>query len=166
MFVAFSAASLDRQAPNVLLDGDVVLVLGKSAQGVYVLLGLRASNWLQVVHALVASPKAVEVALGRTGRVAGRLSMMGHSAPSPPVAAPTGMEGAIAAWVAQRAASMDADGTLHGPMEEGGFAVPRAAFRLLGYLTNAGGLAVPECQSLVVSESKAEKTADRVAAAR
>ena len=44
---------------------------------VYVLRGLRVSDWLQIVNALVASPKAVQTALGRSGRVAGRLSKMG-----------------------------------------------------------------------------------------
>ena len=60
---------------------------------------------------------------------------------------------------------MQADGTLHGSMAEGGLAVPQAAIRSSGYLTNAGGMAVPEYQNLVVSESKAKKVAE-IAAAR
>ena len=58
--------------------------------------------------------------------------MMGYSPPSPPVGAPTGMQGALAAWVAQQVASMQADGTLHSPMADGGLEVPQEAFRESG----------------------------------
>ena len=39
------------------LTEDMVLVLGESAQGIYVIRGLRASLWLKVLEALRMSPK-------------------------------------------------------------------------------------------------------------
>ena len=76
------------------------------------------------------------------------------------------MDGAIAALVAKCAADMDAGGTLHGDVDEGGLGVPRAAFRPSGYLTDAGGMDATEYQKLVAAESKAVATTDRIAASR
>ena len=123
------------------LTEDVVLVLGESAQGIYVIRGLRASVWLKVVQTLALSPNAVKAALDRASWVAGRMSMMGYSPPSPPVRALTGMQGAIAAW---RVAGLQADGSLHSTMADGGLEVPKAAFRESRYLTDAGGMTAPE----------------------
>ena len=125
-----------------------MLLLGQSAQGTYVLRGLRVSEWLQVVNALSASPNAVRIALDRSGRIADRLKKKGAVAPSPPQAKPTGTDGVIAAWVAVCAARMAADGTLHGNVEDGGLGVPRASFRRSGYLIDVGGLMPTEYQAL------------------
>ena len=121
------------------LDEDVVLMLCESALGIYVLRAVRASVWLKVVKSLTLSPVAVKDAIARAGRVASRMSMLGAAPPSPSRGAPEGMEGALAAYVAQQLAGLQADGTLHGPMSQGGFAVPEAQFRTSGFLTDGRG---------------------------
>ena len=142
------------------LEEDMVLVLCESASSIYVLRAVRVSVWLKVVKSLTLSPVAVQDAIARAGRVASRISMLGHVPPSPPLGALEGMEGAMAAYVAQQLASMQADGTLHGPVSQGGFAVPKAQFRTSGFLTNGGGLSMRDYRRLVLKVSKAETAAE------
>ena len=64
------------------------MLLGQSAQGIYVLRGLHeaAAVWVKVVRALRALPKKVRLAVDRAELVTGRLARRGAAAPSPPQA--------------------------------------------------------------------------------
>ena len=64
------------------------MLLGQSAQGIYVLRRLRVAAWVTVVKALQASPNKGWLAVNRAERVAGRLARRGTAAPSPPAQAP------------------------------------------------------------------------------
>jgi hypothetical protein len=129
------------------LAEDAVMLLGQSAQGTYVFHGLRAADWVKVLKALSASPKAVRMAIDWAERIVGRLARKGAVAPSPPQARLTGTEGTIAAWAATLSANMAADGSLFGSLAEGGLGVRPELFRASGYLTDFGGLPPAEYQA-------------------
>ena len=57
-----------------VMGENAVMLLGQSASGIYVLRGITALVWFDMVKALNASPHKVAQAVNRAERVAARLS--------------------------------------------------------------------------------------------